>query len=213
MPYRRKKTYSRRKRPFYRKRKIYRRIPRNRMANKTYMFKRHVDLGTVALSNAATVSGGLRFQLDQVPGYTEFTAMFDMYRIAAVKVTCLQNADNIQVQATVPYAVVRWVSVVDYNSSGTFATLNDAREFQNAKISQFPTQYPKSRYFKPKMVTVVEDSSTSVIAGGNKRGWLNSNVVNIPHYGYRYFFEQLTSPYTGSVKFEAVYYMMFRQVK
>lgn len=215
MPYKRsyRKKSFRKKRPFYRKRRVYRRIPRNRSISKTYMFKRHVDLGTVALSNAAAVSGGISFQLDEVPNYTEFTALFDVYRIAAVKITCYVNASDIQVQSASPFSVVRWISVIDYNSSGSFGSFNDAREFQSSKMSQYPFPYPKSRYLKPKMISSVENDATSIVAAGNKKGWLNTTVANIPHYGYRYIFEQLAAPYTGSIKFEGTYYLMFRQVK
>lgn len=213
MPYRKSYRRRTRKRRPYRKRRVYKRIPRNRSISKTYLFKRHVNLGTVALSNAAVTTGGHSFQLDEVPNYQEFTALFDVYRIAAVKISCYVNASDIQVQSTIPFAVVRWISVIDYNSSGSFGSFDDAREFQSAKMKQFPSPYPAKRYLKPKMISSVENDATSIVAAGNKKGWLNTTVANIPHYGYRYIFEQLSSPYTGSIKFEAVYYMMFRQVK
>lgn len=190
-------------------------IPRNRsVANSVYFFKRHVRLAAVTLSNAAITTGGFSFQLDEVPNYAEFTALFDQYKIAAVAVTCYFNSNNIQVQSAVPFNACRWISVIDYNSSGTFAGLDDAREFQTAEIGAYPDWKAKhTRYIKPRIRTVVEDNSASLVAGGNRTGWIDTTVANIPHYGYRYIFEQLTSPYTGNVEFEAVYYMQFKQVK
>lgn len=217
MVFRRSRRRQGGKRRTTRRRPRFNRVPRSRMSNnnRTYMFKRHVDLGSQALSNAATTTGGFSFQLDEVPNFTEFTALYDVYRIAAVKVSCMYNATDIQVQATVPYSTVRWVSVIDFNSSGNLGSFNDAREFQTAVVRTYPDARKStfSRYLKPKFLTGVEDDSSTIVSGGNRKGWLNTAQPDIPHYGYRFFFEQLLSPYTGSVKFEAVYYLMFKQVK
>lgn len=215
MPYRKKYYPRKKKRTVYRRRKFYRRIPRMRTRGSVYYFKRYVDLGSVALASAATTSGGFSHQLDEVPGFAEFTSLFDLYRIAAVKVMMIPNiTEQIQSPAATAMPVIRWVDVVDYNSSGSLASFNDAREFGTAKVHPISARYGYyKRYYKPRLLTAVEDDSSAIVVGGNRRGWLNTASVNIPHYGYRYFFEAMGTNQIVTVKFEAVYYMMFKQTK
>lgn len=151
--------------------------------------------------------------LADVPNSTEFTSLFDLYRIAKVEFRLLFNANMIQVQATVPMNPIRYATVIDYNSAGSLASLNDAREFKTCQIKMFPFDNEEERVLAPRFISVIEDSALSVVAGGSQTGWLNTSVASVPHYGVRYFVEQLTSPYTGTVSLEARYHLEFREVK
>lgn len=187
-------------------------IPRG-LNEKIYRFIRGVNHGTVTLSNAAVTSGGKYFMLSDVPNSSEFSSLFDVYRIAKVEIRLLFNANIIGIQAGVPYNPVRYATVIDYNSAGTLASLDDAREFRTCQIKTFPFEPEERRNIVPRFVSVVENSSSSVVAGGSETGWLNTSVTNIPHYGLRYFVEQLASPYTGAFSIEAVYHLEFKEVK
>jgi len=188
------------------------RIPRG-ITEKVYRFVRGVDHGTISLSNAASTTGGKNFMLSDVPNSSEFSALFDVYRIAMVEFRLLFNANIIGVQSAVPFAPCRYATVIDYNSSSSLSSLNDAREFRTCEIKTFPFDAEVQRNIVPRFITVVEDSTSSVVAGGSETGWLNTAVPNVPHYGIRYFFEQLTSPYTGSLDLEARYHLEFKEVK
>jgi len=66
---------------------------------KVHFFKRHVDLGTITLSSAGITTQGYSFQLDEVPNYTEFTALYDQYKLSAVAIKFISNARYITVQS------------------------------------------------------------------------------------------------------------------
>lgn len=189
-------------------------VPRN-VLSRVYSFIRHVDHGTVTLSNAAVTSGGKAFNLSDVPDSTEFTALFDRYRIKQVDFRWLFNANIIGIQSAVPFNTVRWANVIDYNSVGAFASLNDARCFPNCEIHQFPDVKEYHRVIKsPRYNTAVEVANGgSLVTAKSDTGWLNTTANNIDHHGIRYFFEQLSSPYTGSVDLEATYYLEFKDPK
>lgn len=90
MAYRRKlrKTYRRRFRKF---RKTYRR--RNAKASSNiHLFKRTkvdehtlTNAGFVAIKSDITDNVYNDFRLDQLPNYTEFTALYDQYKICGIK--------------------------------------------------------------------------------------------------------------------------------
>lgn len=219
--YRNKKT-TRRRYTRYMKRTRPIRVPRN-MPRSVYMFKRHYDIGTVTLSPSAITTGGFSFQLDEVPNFTEFQELFDLYKIQAVKITAYPAWTLIgptPVAVTTSVAPIRWASVIDYNSSGGFASFNDAREFQTCRVNRLTNAMTGSfkRYiYHPRFITGVEEDGSTIVAGGSSRGWLNTTRADVPHFGYRYIFEQVNDPANfyaePTVKFEAIYYFMFKRVK
>jgi hypothetical protein len=188
-------------------------VPRVVLNLNVFRLKEHVSKGTVALSNAATVAGGLSFQLDDISDYTFWQAKFDRYRIVRVDVTMFQCSTTIEIKGASSLNPTLYATVIDLNSSTAAATLNDLRNFLSCRIHNFGTlqnsRGEDKRSFCPRFVGVAEDATTSVVAASSDQGWLNSNRSNIPHYGYRYFFEQLSGAYTGSVKFDVVYHVEF----
>lgn len=216
MPFRksyRRKTTRRRRRPFQKNRRYRSRIPMTPSRQKTHFFKRHVDLGIISLTSAGITTQGFSFQLDEVPNYTEFTALYDQYKLAAVAVKFMPMQTVMQVSgAGVGNFNTRFATVIDYDSSGGFASFNDAREFGTCKVKNV-SQY-HTRYIKPRIKSANENDSTTIVASGNRRMWLNTAVANIPHYGVRYVFEAIpTTGYVVQYKVEAKYYFAFRNVK
>jgi len=175
---------------------------------RTYKFVRNVDLGTITLSTSAITTGGFSFQLSDLPNSSEFQALFDLYRIDAVSVTFTSNYINILGGGLPP---IRYATVVDKNSSGVFATFNDAREFDTAHVDVIT--FPDTRNILPRYISAVQNDSSATVYGGSARGWLNTSVANVPHYGYRYVFEAFTSANLPSVRCEAIYYLSFRAPK
>jgi hypothetical protein len=173
----------------------------------------HVSRGVVALSNASTTSGGLSFKLDDIPNFSRYTAIFDRYRIQRVEVSMYHASTTIEIKGAASLNPTLYCTVIDYNSSGAAATFNDLRTFRTCKVNMFGAlQALKGcdhRSFQPRYIGVVEDATTSVVKGSSEDGWLNTETPNVPYFGYRYFFDQLTPAYTGSVKFECVYHVEF----
>jgi hypothetical protein len=175
-------------------------------------FKRHVNLGEIALSTSGITSGGFSFQLDEVPNFAEFQSLFDLYKIDYVEVTMIPSANLVGVSGTAaPFTATRIATVTDLNSSNAFGSFDDARDFESCEV-HFLTR-TKKRSVRPMFLTGVEEDGSTIVVGGASRGWLNTTRADIPHYGYRYVAEQVSSGYTASVRCEAIYYMTFKAVK
>jgi len=175
---------------------------------RTYKFVRNVDLGSIALSTSAITTGGFSFQLSDLPNSAEFQALFDLYRIDAVSVTFTCNYINLLGGTVAP---IRYATVIDKNSSGGFTTFNDAREFDTAHVDV--VTFPDTRNIIPRYIMSVGNDSAASVLGGSGRGWLNTSVANVPHYGYRYVFEAFTGAATPTVRCEAIFYLSFRAPK
>jgi hypothetical protein len=177
-----------------------------------------VDLGDVTLSRAGITSAGFSFQLDEIPNYTEFTALFDMYKIEYVEVHILPNVNHANTMTGIPTGtmifVPRLATVIDYNSSGSFASFNDARDFESAEIGPVVRNRPIVRRIAPRFLTGVEEDGSTIVVGGSSRGWLNTVRADVPHYGLRYVAEATSSAnvYLG-FRCEAIYYLAMKAVK
>jgi hypothetical protein len=183
----------------------------------THHFKRHVDLGNVALSSAGISTNGFSFQLDEVPNYTEFTTLFDLYKIEHVELHMIPSANSANTLTGIGGAInypPRIATVIDYNSSTGFASFDDARDFESAEVVPAIRRNPIVRKITPKFLTGVEEDGATIVTGGASRGWLNTARADVPHYGFRYVAEQLTSA-TEFIGFrcEAIYYLSMKAVK
>lgn len=191
-------------------------VPRDRFISdagrwdgpRVHRIKRHVDLGSITLSTSAITTGGFSFQLSDVPSYTELQAMFDLYKIEAVEVSFFTNYVHILGGVVAP---CRYCTVVDQNSSNGFGTFNDAREFETAHVDLVVN--PDTRKIVPTFLTAMENDSAATVYGGASRGWLNTAVANVPHYGYRYVFEAFTGAATPVARCEAIYYLSLKAAK
>ncbi len=186
-------------------------IPYGIWRSEPHHFRRHVDLGTITLSTAGITSGGFSFQLDEVPNFAEFQSLFDLYKIEYAEVHMLPSFTNVLPSTATTFTTVRVATVIDYNSSGAFATFDDARDFESAQVTDVCAV--SARKIHPMYLTGVEEDGSTIVVGGASRGWLNTTRADIPHYGFRYAFEQAPATYSLSVKCEAVYYLTFKSVK
>jgi len=211
MVYRRRRTYRRKR--YTRNRSYRRRFRRatrySKRGQKIYLFKRTARYGSVTANNIADVKDGYSFTLDQVPNYTEFTALYDQFKINAVKISFLpQMTENISLSSfNNPYASSRFFSALDYNSASAPATIDKVREYQSCKWT--PILKTHKRYFKPRIVD----------AGGiynPGRPWLNCDTAyNQEHFGLIFGIQAMSSTSTASMLYEieVKYYLSFKNVK
>lgn len=240
MPYYRK-TYRRRTfrpRRMTRKR-VYRRKFRRTGARRgsVYYFKRRCNTLYDWVNNQtyttigqatgnATTYRNFAFRLQDVPGYTDWTGLYDAYRIRAVKVNFIPVANT-----SVSYAPVtgtgpiltgtqyctRMYSAFDPNADGVGITgpnaLTQIMEYQNSKWT--PYNRIHKRYIKPKvMLPGVAGSAYGYNLAG-KQPWIQCSDGGLAQY---YGLPVVIEPSgfaDGSVlyKIEATFYMQFARPK
>jgi len=184
-------------------------VPRPRKpTDQVFSFRRKLVIAAAALNTGAITSSGLRFMLSDVPNSSEFTSLFDLYKIDKIDVQCLASFDT---STGPPQTRFFFATVVDLNSSGALASFADALEFQSVKVLPFQTREMPIRSFRPRYIGVAEDSSSSVIASTSDQGWLNTSIPNIPHYGFRWVSEAAST--SATMRFIITYHLLFKQVK
>lgn len=145
-------------------------------AQKTHRFKRTYNVGTSTTNAVTNTLVAANFSLNDLPGYTEFTALYDYYKITGVKfalipyqtqsnsVSSLNNAANVPIF----YAV-------DTSDSTAPTTVEEICEYQDHKIARLYDGF--SHYFKPKFTDATSAS---------RDGWISTSNPTLNWFGIKF---------------------------
>lgn len=234
MPYRRRRNATRnpRRRPYVAGRRRYA-VRRSRYSRRprrfykqttTYKFKRmfhavdRTDLPDVVQFNETTggLAVSLNFTLQDVPNYTEFTALYDEYKITGVVVECIPtftgNELNVAYAGTLGLSSI--YSAIDFNgqfgASPSLATIGQQNGVRHTRMHK-----THRRYLRPKPLnTIYREGVTSAYASQRNAGWISTQYVDVQHYGLNMLIEQIAA--TGAAwayRFTYTYYLQFRGTK
>ena len=163
---------------------------------KVYMFKKHVDLGFINSNTTVgepPVIGTLTFKLNDLPNFAQYQAMFDRYRLLAVKVSFIPRSN---ITDSINQYNHRIMTAVDLIGNDTPSTLNDIRDYESCKVS--PGNVMHVRYFKPRYT------------GAVFAPWLSTaDQTAVVYRGLHYGVEESLSTSTILYSIEAVYYLQF----
>lgn len=208
MAYRRRRTYARKKRT---PRTYRRRFLRKRYSKKTgqriYRFTRHATYAPLIIQSVTETVYAQDFSLNDVWNYTEFTNLYDMYKICAVKIifTPQQTVSNSLSSINNANASTRFYSAIDYNDAAT-VTVAQIREYQTCKMT--PILKRHKRFIYPKIM----DYNLTYNPG---KPWITCGAPAVNYYGLKCSIEPMDSSSTTSMEYsvEAKFYLMFKNVK
>lgn len=217
----------------YRKRFSKRGSFRQGKQSSKYLFNRRWQTQSgIVSSEVGESSGAFVFKLDDLPDYTEFTSLFDQYRICAVKVTItspytgntglVPRSGAANGLGTMP--AIKMYSVSDYDDAVTL-TVAQLMQYQNCRITELTTNLKggKASFFiKPRLATAVY--SGAFTSYGNTKMWLDAASPSVEHYGFKWAFDAIyadggiagtatTWGVATSLQWDLKYYVAFRNVR
>lgn len=210
MVYRRKRTY--RRKTYGRKRAYRKRFGRkyrySKRGQKLYMFKRWTSVfGVIQADSVTPTLQAFNFSLNDLPNYTEFTNLYDQYKINCVKImfTPQMTVNNSLSTANNPAANVRFFSAIDYNDSTAPASIDELREYHTCKCTPI-LRIHKRIIYKPKIL----DSSSYSLSP-----WIATSSPSTNYFGLKIGIEPTSSTIDQTMAYsvECRYYMTFKQVK
>jgi len=161
--------------------------------------------------------GGVSSFTPTMPNVSEFTNLFEFYRIRKVNLTIWSTSiDSTTTSANNALPVIHIVN--DKNSSGTGAfALSDIEQMQGMRTYQLgikPIKWSCVPYAKQDVLTnnLVTSSSASAVAAP----WIDCAVNNIEFYGIKIYLNTMgrnSAIDVGSVMFQIEYEMDFKFVK
>lgn len=211
---RRSTAASRAKRPRFGCRKAVRMSRPVRAANRVHYFKRKSQ-AALYTGNAAgsDLYGGAYYYLGGANGFGDFTALFDRYKIIAVKTTFVWNdmLSNSTIAArSNAYPTVH--TLIDYDDANAPTSLNGF--LVNGRVRSHhmgPNRNVCSVYFRPKTKIMLwsEGALTDQASGiQGPNNWKDCDYTNITHYGLKWCIENLGT--NNEITVYHTYYLAFR---
>lgn len=149
--------------------------------NTSYKFSR-VITSTLLGTTTGTGAGGIVFTLGDLPNYTDFTGLFDFYKITGISMKFIPRVtENSSVITN--YGDFYWI--VD-NDDNNVPDLAEMQQKQGVKV-KYGVGRPWSIYFKPKALTNIFNGAASTDAHMvGRQGWINAANTGVPHYALKW---------------------------
>lgn len=211
MPIRRinRKRTTRRRRVWRRKSRVNRSLSGNKITSITRSFK----AGEVNVVSTGDTKGALTFALSNLPDSSDFTNLFDQYRIMAVAVQFVPTftGSDMNPSSSTPYLQPLY-TCIDYDDNTSPVDENYMLCKDTMKMTR--GHHTHRRYFTPAISS--ETYKTAVTTGYStlRKQWLDCTDSTIPHFGLKYFIEanNITAT-TLRYKIYAKLYMQFKGVQ
>lgn len=182
-------------------------------------FKRSIYLSGNKLSSTANdVFFAESFTLSQVAGSSDFTSLYDQYRINGVKYMLIPRGNTAEITAASGASAVYQgqstgvFSIIDYDDNTAPTSISQLMEYQNVKMTRAHQMH--SRYIKPRLnlqgITNIGTGATGQIM--NTRGWLDCTNTNVPHFGLKFALQQSVN-YNLTYDVKIDFYLAFKNVR
>lgn len=202
-----KKIYRTKKRKGYR-RKRYRKYKIGRFGKTYTRIIRTVSLGTIASAALTNTYGAIQLSLDQLPSYTEFTNLFEEYKIDKIvlKFYPAQMTENDNgTAASTPI----FMYAIDKSDATAPASLNEMYQYAGLKIVN--VLKPFTFKFYPCWSQYAYTGGAS--GYGTARGFLSCDYPAVKHYGVKYVMGLSGVASSSGYNVFAVFHMAFRGIR
>lgn len=152
----------------------------------------------------------LKFNLSQLPQYTEFTQLYDQYQIKGVRVELIPQFDSANMASTSSTNIINQnYSCIDYDDVGIPTSMDTIMQYQN--VRRCPSTKVMKRFLKPKVATQVYSTALTTNYSSKRNVWLDCNQPDTEHYGLKFGFTK--SPNAQKYSLRVIYYLAFKNVR
>lgn len=215
--YRRRRSHRRRrltrKRSYRRGRRYYR---RRRQDGQYINVCRQTDFANWVMPAGQTVDFKVFvFQLSDMPGYSQFTTMYDQYRINKIRVTCIPMCDNVTAgDSANGVQKGRICFKPDFDDPDTPVNILEVLNSTKSKCRSYPQTFHYT--LVPTSLTVTYETDVTSGYAPKRRQWIDCNDP-VKYYGLKGFMEQfiVNQDVTKSMKYKvfARYWVTFKNMR
>jgi hypothetical protein len=178
--------------------------------DRVYRFRRHSPPTSISQVALTDTLGAFTFTLNVVNGYTEFTTLFDSYRIAFLEVK-FHPIYSMQALSTSALITPRLITAIDLDDATTPGTLGELAEYGTQKQTNF--NEPHVRTIAPRAAKALYGGGAFTSYGmAEKDLWVDCNSPSVAYYALKYGVEAGASGQTAlqSWRVEFIWYLEFR---
>lgn len=219
MPYlprrRRRIVASRSRRTTRRRRQLTMSVPRKirGMSRGKYHFKRTTHLADTIVTPAGGLGLFFTFQLTDLPNYTEFSALFDQFRINAVVIKFVPTwtSNDINPQSTALY-MPNFHSALDFDGPTTAPTAEtDLLQYQSYRMTRGHVVH--MRKIVPCVNVAAYESALATAYLPKRKQFLDMVDVATQHFGMKIWIDAPNLTSNLAYKTYATYYFTTRSVR
>lgn len=151
-----------------------------------------------------------RHSLNQVMQSTDFTSLYDRYKITGVKATFLYQISDAGTTGAGVLPTIMWAPDYDDIVAPTYPAL---RSKQNAKQRILTANAPFSIYYKPRVMGAVQSSNAALTQNALvSRGYINSEFPAIDHAGLKFSLNNLygSTAVSAQLEIKFTYYLSMK---
>jgi len=146
--------------------------------HRIYPFHRSLDLGIITPSVTVETFNSYTFTLSALPDSSEFTALFDQYRIMQVRVEFTPLFTD--TSATVAYPPI--YSAIDYDDANSVTGLQ-INEYDSVMFTPTGTYF--ERIFNPRIALAAYSGAFTSFAQPKVGTWVDCASPSVVHYGLK----------------------------
>jgi len=171
-----------------------------RMA-RTVNVKRDIYFFTRGMNNPGTYTGNVAYApLLQASAFTftslvnasEFTALFDQYKITHVQVKFFLKIDP-GAQSAAGASYPKLFTITDHDDESPPASLNVMREHPRCRIRVMNPNRPVTVNIKPAILGLAYKTAVASAYCPKWKQWIDCNDSMVPHYGLKWAIDDLTN--------------------
>lgn len=134
---------------------------------------------SLSVAAAATNFQGVAFTLGDLPDVTDFTALYDQYKILGVKVQWLPRGNSSELATA--GNISRFFSVIDRDDDATPSSIDQLCQYESLKVTNSTSLH--KRYFKPSVRREIATGLGTTASEVAMSPWIDVTNTNVKHYG------------------------------
>lgn len=151
-----------------------------------FHFKRTYQAPDISFSSSGATTGCYTPSLSLMPDVTDFTTLFDQYRINKFVVKFIPNFDGNSLLPTGFVSMPNIYYAVDHDDAVAPTTIDQLLQYPRMKIR--PVNKITSVMFTPSTLSTVDATASSAI---KYKQWINCAYTTIPHYGLKFYIDAI----------------------
>lgn len=142
--------------------------------------------------------GAYNFQLSSLPNYTEFTNLFDKYRIKWVKVTFMPKFSEVDMSNFATYKAAPLATVIDLDDSSNPTATTDLMQYDSYKVTRGNEVHVRS--FKPRLAQAAYTGTFTGYTQAPADVWVDCGSPTVQYYGLKFYLD--STPTAGSQQYD-----------
>lgn len=140
-------------------------------------------------ADSAGTTGATAFTLDTLTGYTEFTALFDQYRIIEIRASFNPMTAAFGPSTTTTDLPMLY-TVIDFDDAATPANIDELRQFSTCQATSY--RELQFRCFTPQFALAAYGGAFTSYSQSRTGAWNDCNSPSIQYYGLKWAISPVT---------------------